>query len=70
MMSVTYGLTPNPDNDPNRKITKFNFFGTSMPRRGTSKQEWDEALHSLYQGKQIINDALQGRIWRLCSKLH
>ena len=56
---VTYGLAPNPDNDPNRKITKFNFFGTAMPRLGTSKQEWDEALHSLYQGKQIINDALQ-----------
>ena len=56
---VTYGLVPNLDNDPNRKITKFNFFGNAMPHRGTSKQEWDEALHSLYQGKQIINEALK-----------
>ena len=54
---VTYGLQPHP-NDPERNITKFNFYGDALPRNNTSKQEWDEALESLYQGKQIINQAL------------
>ncbi len=56
---VTYGLQPHP-NDPDRKITKFNFFGDAMPRiKNAGKRELDEALHSLYQGKQIINEALR-----------
>lgn len=56
---VTYGLQPHP-NDPERKITKFNFFGDTMPQsKKASKQELDDALLSLYQGKQIIDDALQ-----------
>ena len=56
---VTYGLQPHP-NDPKRKITKFNFFGDTMPRsRNPGKNELDEALHSLYQGKQIIDEALR-----------
>ena len=57
---VTYGLQPHP-NDPDRNITKFNFFGDDMPRgRNPGKRELDEALQSLYQGKQIINEALRG----------
>ena len=56
---VTYGLQPHP-HDPNRNITKFNFFGDGMPGgKNPNKQELDEHLHSLYQGKQIINEALQ-----------
>ncbi len=56
---VTYGLHPHPY-DPDRKITRFNFFGDEMPRsKNPGKQELDESLHSLYQGKQIINQALR-----------
>ena len=56
---VTYGLTTHP-NDPHRKITKFNFFGDAMPiGTDTSKQAFDEAFQSLYQGKDLVNDALQ-----------
>ena len=56
---VTYGLQPHP-NDPQRNITKFNFFGDTLPpSKNPSKQEMDEVLHSLYQGKQIINTALR-----------
>lgn len=59
---VTYGLQKHP-NDLDRNITKFNFFGDTMPRRkNASKQELDEALHSLYQGKKIINEALREEI--------
>ena len=56
---VTYGLQPHPY-DPERNITRFNFFGDGMPSgKNPEKREWDEHLHSLYQGKQIINQALQ-----------
>ena len=56
---VTYGLTTHP-NDLDRKITKFNFFGDAIPiGTDTGKQAFDEALQSLYQGKDLVNDALQ-----------
>ena len=56
---VTYGLQAHP-NDPDRNITKFNFFGDTMPSgRNPTKQDLDEALQSLYQGKQIIDQALR-----------
>lgn len=55
---VTYGLNPHP-NDKDRKITKFNFYGNNISRRDMSKRKLDESLHSLYQGKQIINEALR-----------
>lgn len=56
---VTYGLHPHPY-DPGRNITRFNFFGDEMPRsKNPSKKELDESLHSLYQGKQIIDQALR-----------
>ena len=55
---ATYGLYPHP-NDPDRRITKFNFFGDREPQGGNpSKEEYDQALQSLYQGKAIIDDAL------------
>lgn len=55
---VTYGLYEHP-NDPKRNITKFNFFGDRLPSSSTSsKSEFDEALLTLYQGKEIINDEL------------
>lgn len=56
---VTYGLQAHP-NDPGRNITTFNFFGNDLPRsKNPGQQELNEALHSLYQGKQIIDEALQ-----------
>ena len=56
---VTYGLQDHP-NDPGRNITTFNFFGNDLPRsKNPGQQELNEALHSLYQGKQIIDEALQ-----------
>ena len=56
---VTYGLQPHP-NDPDRNITKFNFLGDRIPSgTDTSKESFDEALQSLYQGKDLINDALR-----------
>ena len=56
---VTYGLHKHP-NDPDRNITKFNFFGATVPSgKNPGKQELDEALQSLYQGKQVIDEALR-----------
>ena len=56
---VTYGLQPHPY-DLERNITRFSFFGDGIPSgMNPGKQDWDEHLHSLYQGKQIINQALQ-----------
>ncbi len=55
---VTYGLTLHP-NDPDRNITKMNFFGRELgaqPPNATSDLE--EALQSLYMGKQIIDGRL------------
>lgn len=55
---VTYGLYKHP-NDPERNITKFNFYGDRLPFSTTSsKSEFDEALLTLYQGKEIINHEL------------
>ena len=56
---VTYGLHKHP-HDPDRNLTRFNFFGeTSLPNANISKKELDEELHSLYQGKELINEVLQ-----------
>lgn len=54
----TYGAYRHP-NDPDRNITKFNFFGDSEPAVFDPDQEdVQSSLETLYQGKQIINDAL------------
>ena len=53
----TYGLFPHPY-DEGRHITKFNFYGEGEPTSPPSKVELDRLLRTLYQGKQIINDAL------------
>ena len=54
----TYGSYKHP-HDPERNITKFNFYGAherlSPP---ASERELEQLLHSLYQGKQIIDDTL------------
>lgn len=56
---LTYGLHPHP-NDPSRELTKFNFFGdTSQSLANKSQDEIREILHSLYQGKQLINEVLE-----------
>ena len=60
---VTYGLHSHP-NDPERNITKFNFFGDSIdsiPSKldETDKKKLDERLQSLYEGKEIVNGVLR-----------
>ena len=54
---VTYGLYPHP-NDPNRNITKFNFYGDLEPATPTPGYDISDALSSLTQGKQILDDLL------------
>ena len=53
----TYGSFRHPY-DIGRHITKFNFYGENEPTSPPSQEELDTALRTLYQGKQIINDAL------------
>ncbi len=57
----TYGSHPHP-HDKDRNITKFNFYGSqeplSPPTSEEALKEVEELLHSLYQGKEIIDDAL------------
>ena len=55
---VTYGLTPHP-NDPDRRITRMNFFGPELQQQPpASVQELTETLRSLHMGKQLIDDRL------------
>lgn len=54
----TYGSHKHP-HDPERNITKFNFYGNQEPPSPpTDGRDLEQRLHSLYQGKQIIDDAL------------
>ena len=54
----TYGSHKHP-HDPGRNITKFNFYGAQEPPNPPANEgEIKSLLHSLYQGKQIIDDAL------------
>ena len=54
----TYGPHPHPF-DPGRHITKFNFYGGQEPTSPpATREELDQLLQGLYQGKQIIDDAL------------
>ena len=54
----TYGSYEHP-NDPDRNITKFNFYGEQEPASFQPNIEGVRAsLEPLHQGKQIINDAL------------
>ncbi|MCY4653254.1 MAG: DUF87 domain-containing protein [Dehalococcoidia bacterium] len=54
----TYGSYKHP-HDPDRNITKFNFYGEPEPLSFRPDQGMAQAsLETLYQGKQIINDAL------------
>ena len=54
----TYGPHPHPF-DPGRHITKFNFYGNQEPTSPpATREELDQLLQGLYQGKQIIDDAL------------
>ncbi len=54
----TYGSYTHP-NDPDRNITKFNFYGEPEPTSFDPDVDGVRAsLEPLYQGKQIINDAL------------
>ena len=53
---MTYGLHPHP-HDPNRNITKFNFYGEREPDQ---PPDGYDSLSSLTQGKQILDDYLSG----------
>ena len=54
----TYGSHKHP-HDPERNITKFNFYGNQEPPTPPADgRDLEQRLHSLYQGKQIIDDAL------------
>ena len=54
----TYGSYEHPF-DPGRHITKFNFFGNDEPSSSPStREQLDNSLDSLYQGKRIIDDTL------------
>ena len=54
----TYGSHEHP-HDPERNITKFNFYGAQEPQNPPARErDLEQLLHSLYQGKQIIDDAL------------
>ena len=54
----TYGLHKHPFDDE-RHITKFNFYGNQEPSSSpATREELDQLLQGLYQGKQIIDDAL------------
>lgn len=58
---VTYGLTPHP-HDPERRITKMNFFGGDLPpptNPPRTAQSLSDPLLSLYMGKQIIDGRLE-----------
>lgn len=56
---VTYGLTAHP-NDPDRRITKMNFFGAELsPQPPQTVSELQPALQSLHMGKQIIDGRLE-----------
>ena len=56
---VTYGLHPHP-HDPNRNITKFNFYGNGEPVNPLDGYDANDSLSSLTQGKQILDDFLSG----------
>ena len=54
----TYGLFSHPYDD-SRHITKFNFFGETEPSSPPNDKDLlNNRLRTLYQGKQIIDDAL------------
>ena len=54
----TYGLHEHPF-DKKRHITKFNFYGNQEPSSPpATREELDRLLQGMYQGKQIIDDAL------------
>ena len=54
----TYGSHEHP-HDPDRNITKFNFYGAQEPSSPPANEsDLEGPLHSLYQGKQIIDDTL------------
>ena len=54
----TYGSYRHP-HDPDRHITKFNFYGSQEPGSADDPSEIQARLETLYQGKRIIDDALQ-----------
>lgn len=56
---VTYGLHPH-RHDPNRQITKFNFYGEREPVGPPDRNDAGDSLSSLTQGKQILDDYLAG----------
>ena len=56
---VTYGLHSHP-HDPDRNITKFNFYGDNEPVDPPDGYDAVDSLSSLTQGKQVFDDYLAG----------
>ena len=54
----TYGSYRHPY-DPERNITKFNFYGSQEPFSTDDQAQIKASLETLYQGKRIIDDALK-----------
>ncbi len=52
----TYGLNPHP-NDPGRQIIKLNFFGNE-PKDWSNRDQVEEAMVGLIQGKELLDDLL------------
>ena len=47
------------EDDPHRRIMKINFYGGPIPPAKSDKSKYDQALASLYAGKEKINERLQ-----------
>ena len=47
------------EDDPHRRIMKINFYGGAIPPTKSDKSKYDQALASLYAGKEKINERLQ-----------
>lgn len=56
---ITFGMVDHP-NDPDRRITKFNFYGGDLPEGSAGRDVFNERLQALYRGKSTLDSALQG----------
>ena len=60
----TYGMYA-PETDPDRRITKINFFGNDIPVADrTDRQKTETALDQLLVGRMIIRDAMSAETTR------
>ena len=58
---VTYGMFENPENDPDRRLIKLNFYGEELASADwENREDIQTALIPLITGKEIIDDHLRG----------